>query len=1809
MTFLIIFLINQFTQPYDIKTYVTSDGQYILYARTYQGNIISIDSIIPVSKYLDRGLQKKNQKLLLKELQSDIIQKGGYANKGIFGTFEVPLPKGGFSDFMGETGKLDVGGYVKITLGGSETFYSNLPAEQQRTSLLPELTMEQEMAINLDGEVGDRMKVFIDHNSTRVDESQNKIRVTYKGKEDEILQEVEGGDTQLSIPGTSYTGDIPSHQGLFGIKSTSKVGPVDIVAIASREQTQMSEQVIEGGTESLPDTIWSKDYAKRQFFWLGTSDSIIELRVYIDDGNAANNNNGITRYAYSYLDLNDDNIPDDTTEKEEGYFTLKYEGADMDYQFLGRRVNIIELKSGLYNNFEALGVYYRKINSQNREDTVGFIGSDTLRLKLICPRSFKQTSSTWRYYELKNYYQITNPGANIDTLKIFHEIPNGIDEDKYQGKTLINILGIDSDNNSEIDPYLGQGGFDRGRGLLIFPDSMPFINPNLPEPDTEIYHNPYYIIGGGKYYIYTKSIQVKRTFTLPPNTKRVRVYVNDIEMDSTKYIVNYDENKLEFLRPISSTDRIRIQAEYSPLFSAAQKSLIGLRANSKIFGEGTLGSSFFYRSESYQMAPYEHIRLNEEPFNRMVLETDFNLPGKVPYLTEIVDRLPLLQTEVESKFNINFEGAYSFSNTNSRSSVYLDDFEATTISNSVSLTKGYWHLCSRPVNQDTGNFAKKKIVWYNPPSGKTFQMEDIYENPTDPHAIAEVMQVQFIPDNYQSFAGLTQYITSTNLEECENIELIVKGRGGKMHIEIAEDISEDQLRRNKNGQFVGLTTLEDEDNFPRNFSWDANTEDRGLDGVIGNDASSIAGDDGNDDYKEDDYTGGINGTEGNRIWDTEDIDHNSIFNLSNNIYHSYSVHLDSSRFLVEGGLKSGWKMFRIPMKDSLARDTVFGILDWHNIKFVRIWFDNFARSETIYIHKLNLTGSRWKNYGIVTNDSLNPIDSTEKFTITPVNTETHTYYKPPYPLPIDPSTGKTINEGGLEFNVANIKENHTCIAYRRIETNEDYRAYDTLEFYFLASHSNPQIALRFGSDTNYYEYKTDFQSGNSGYNNWRKYQVVFAKFLELKKITRGVGRLTQGNYTVSGNPSLSANAFFEIRVTNNYTTPLTDTLWFNDIKLVSPKSEIGKTFRSNGSLNIADLSNISFSYAESNGKFKRLSESKDISTQGPGRNYGVTTGISLDKLLPQDWSFSIPLGLSYNRSIQEPRFSSFIASDIELDDSSRILERSTSTVKGYNLGISKTNSKNWFMKQTLDNLSFNNDRTISITNGARNCDTTDIRNYRSSYTIGPKAVVKILKQSISLAPQKIIFGALYTDNIMKSYYRDSLNQNFIVYPGYPQRRRTLNPNFSADYSPHPIISTSYNFSETRDSVSERRRFGEEVGRVQTFNSRIAKDLVIINPSLQFSSNYNEDHRFEMREPEDVRGISNGSIITISGIADVKKFIKFFTKLRDESKDSLQVPGSPLWVLKQIENFVSYLQNPNINFSHQKASGYLSKIRPGLNYQWGIVDTIPSDQIAPNSYSSRSINDNFGINSGINYKIVAFGTGYSKQIGRSIGYSGSENKTITNSYPDATLRISGVEKLPFLKKYTHTSSINTGFNQNYQKTYTVNPDTTPELTSDSKSVSLNPLLGWQANWKRGITTNTSINYSETESHQYLSEFINPSKSINWGGSFSFAYTFSAPKGISLPLLQGIKFASNLTTSVTYSYNRSISYSASLENPNYLDLDNPVNDNENTTVDISLSYNFSASVTGGATLNYSRNRDRIFNNNYRRVGLNLWTNINF
>jgi hypothetical protein len=1800
MNFIIpILLFAQLLNPYEQRVFFTADGDIAVFARYFQGELMSIDSVKSINDYLDQSIMMHNRELLLQRLKQDIIQQGGYANKGLFGTFEIPLPKGSFGEFMGETGKLDVGGHVKITMGGSKTFLEDLP-DNQGSSWLPELEMKQEMAVNLDGQVGDRMRVFIDHNSERVNESQNKITVTYTGREDEIIQEIEGGDTQLSIPATNYTGDIPSHRGLFGIKSTAKLGPLDLVAIASKEQTQTEEIEIEGSIQAASDTVWAREYQTRRIFSIGLPDTgavIRDLRVYVDDQSPQNNTVEPTYWGSAYLDINDDNIPDDQgnpTNSDSGYFSRKTEGFG-DYYLYDPARQVIELNYSMAEG-QVLGVYYKKIIGIDTFE-VGRLPStadSTIQLKLLCPEDRDTTSATFGY-ELKNYYQVASRGSRLDSLKIYYQTSGGDHQDRQGDVPYLELLGLDANpRDGRVDENIV---YYSSRGLLIYPDAEPFASSVLNNPTPEIYRDPTFT-GTGDYYMFAKTLEAKPVYNLPANVETVFVYVDEqLQTQGEDYHVDYDAGKLEFMKPILPNQRVRIKAEYAPFFSAAEKSLVGMRGTLRPFGDAMLGSSFFWRNESY---PAEHVRLREEPFNRMVWEVDFTLPQKLPFITRVVDWLPLVSTETESKLNLSFENAYSISNLNAKGEVFLDDLESTTIvSNDVSINRTSWSMCSKPAGRDTSDFTQTRLVWYNPRDRERLQASDIYEDPIDENEIADVLSMTFTPDDSLSYAGLTQYIYTEDFEEIENLELIINGAGGRVHVDFAQDINEDQLRRNQDGELTGYGTFQDEDK-NKNFVWTQDDEDTGLDGVYGDDGTDQDTlDDGNDDYAAYDSTGRINGTEGNRIWDTEDLNRDGTLGGEDR-YYSYVIDIDSGSFQIDAGLREGWKMFRVPIKDTLNQDTVVGQPDWHNIKYVRIWFDNFTEPETLLLFRLSATGSRWKNYGIV--GGRQPPLQSESFTLAPVNTKTNTNYLPPYPVERD-EFGQVRTEGGLELRLKDIEEHHTCVAHRKTDNNEDYRAYDTLTFYLHANNSNPLVSLRIGSDSlDYYEYTTDFASGEIGYNQYRSFRVAMVQFLDLKKekIEEDVDTMTAGEYTVVGNPSLAQNKFLEIRLTNAFVTPLTDTFWFNDVMLVSPKSDVGRILRSNGSLNFADLAHVNFAYDESNGRFKRLSESKEISTNGASRAYLVSTTVSLNKLLPDDWYFSVPVTYSYRNSESNPRFW-YNANDIEVSGADADVLKRTTVIKSFSTAFSKTNSKHWLLKNTIDRFAVSYDRTQQYTRAEQDSNSTDNKVYRSSYNLDPRWNLKVLNQTFSLLPKNISLSATYTDHLVETFFRETVTDTFRESDLGTRHNRTLTPVVSVVMSPHQIVNATYTFNQVRDSVDTRGRFGEEVQRNQTINASLAQNLKIISPRLYYNATYTEDHRFELRQAEDLRNVTNTGRYGIDATVNITTFLRLIGRLRDESQDSLMVTGSPSWFLKQIDNLAKYISNPTVNYSRQRNSSYLNTtVRPDIAYQWGLVDSLPPEDIAVGSYPGRGMTDTYGVNSGLNIaQLFSLSGGYSGAVNR-IFYYDKEVRTESAAYPNASLRVSNLHSLPFLKRYTRNSSLMTSFNQLYDEKYEIVDDSI-SLISESRTINLSPLINWQTTWLKGISSQIEVTYTETKAKEYDVVDTLPSRRVSIGGSVNFSYRFSAPRGLGIPLLKGLKFASNMSLSLGASYNRTKNYRR--------DLEIPINDSSTLGVNAGLSYDFSSSITGGATVDFTQNRDYNADQDTRRVGMNFWVNINF
>ncbi len=209
----------------------------------------------------------------------------------------MPLPEP-LARALGSGANLKVRGSERITFGGQTSYVVDaLDQESGPPSRWPQLDMEQRLTVNLEGTIGDKIHVYVDHRSggdSFGTGKTNQIRVRYEGDEDEIVQGIELGEVNLSLPGTEFVSYSGSQEGLFGAKVTAKVGKLDIVSIASKEEGKSSGASFTGTSEA--DSIAINDVSyKRGTFYAIDSDvlrysnvSLQSVQVFVDDRNGAN---------------------------------------------------------------------------------------------------------------------------------------------------------------------------------------------------------------------------------------------------------------------------------------------------------------------------------------------------------------------------------------------------------------------------------------------------------------------------------------------------------------------------------------------------------------------------------------------------------------------------------------------------------------------------------------------------------------------------------------------------------------------------------------------------------------------------------------------------------------------------------------------------------------------------------------------------------------------------------------------------------------------------------------------------------------------------------------------------------------------------------------------------------------------------------------------------------------------------------------------------------------------------------------------------------------------------------------------------------------------------------------------------------------------------------------------------------------------------------------------------------------------------------------------------------------------------------
>jgi len=173
----------------------------------------------------------------------------------------------------GEATSIRISGTERIRIGGQSTVRDDFIGNeiQQSQSLFPQLELEQSLRVNLDGQVGEKIKVRVSHDSQRVGSESTEIRLSFEGDEDDIIQTIRAGNIDVTLPGSGLLGVGASRGGLFGLKLTGAVGPVDYTVLTSKEEATQESRTFSqsGGSREEEEIVISDvDYSRGRFFRL-----------------------------------------------------------------------------------------------------------------------------------------------------------------------------------------------------------------------------------------------------------------------------------------------------------------------------------------------------------------------------------------------------------------------------------------------------------------------------------------------------------------------------------------------------------------------------------------------------------------------------------------------------------------------------------------------------------------------------------------------------------------------------------------------------------------------------------------------------------------------------------------------------------------------------------------------------------------------------------------------------------------------------------------------------------------------------------------------------------------------------------------------------------------------------------------------------------------------------------------------------------------------------------------------------------------------------------------------------------------------------------------------------------------------------------------------------------------------------------------------------------------------------------------------------------------------------------------------------
>lgn len=931
----------------------------------------------------------------------------------------------------------------------TDTSYITSDITQPKSRVIDSgITQNRIIQLHLEGQVNDRVRVYIHHDST-ADEKDNIYIVEYKAiEDDEILREAHIGNILVSVNNSKYAVYDSGSRRALGFDTTFQKDDLRVKMFGSIFEAESEEEHFTGSKAAGNTVLREYQYLKNRYY---------QIEPFIRYDNAASpplissaSNAYENLITFSSAPADPSSYRPYAVNIEPGSFSLYYDDQIMTNNEGSQQ---LQLDGGMYTKL-----------ASGRDYRINFLTGEIEFLIDPLP-----DSRIYALYTLSNGRSSADPSVRTDVFPgknfVFIKYGTALSEDPgrdyswdsdkngdgvlnydiYERRSVyftgskrlseedfnLTIMKERSPLTSSERAQLGKYQVEFDSGLISFYLREPF-RPLLDQRTADKLYTEsvagdayrYSLISLYlNYYSGERSYQLKHTNIVEES---VIVRVNGRKIDSSLYTLDAEDGLLEFDDPnnpyIGDNTTIEIRYEYAPFAGGANAFLGGFRTDYKINHNLSVGGTLLYStSPMVETIP----SVGNEPEANLVLEADSTVyfgPAKLKRLASRITGKPVRNMPFD--FNGYYEIAHSRLQTNTFGKAMVEDMEESEEITSVPLSEKEWILSSLPSDFTQQQRAKLFYKYYRPLSaldtlkGEEFSPYEVdYSTKPGPYNIAESHQEEADLDGGQSLvldfnfesgdrcaSVVTRKLADGTLDfsGLQYVEFYYKAAEGNGQVRLSVDVG--KINEDSDGDSI-LDTEDTNLNNVLDYDPDRGVfEDRGyLFNPAGEEQTRVGS--GPRLSSE---------TKGDGVLTSEDINRNGMLDTLENVITFPGVSERSAAY-IDGNpsltnltvnlADSGWKkaVIYLDRKDETLSSSAISCLSSVNAIRVNVESDS-QQSGIIYISGIKFIESSWKDIRI--NGVRN--EDPERFKVSLVDSYNDTEYRENSFLQLSPEDYKNL---------------------------------------------------------------------------------------------------------------------------------------------------------------------------------------------------------------------------------------------------------------------------------------------------------------------------------------------------------------------------------------------------------------------------------------------------------------------------------------------------------------------------------------------------------------------------------------------------------------------------------------------------------------------------------------------------------------------------------------------------------------------------------------------------------------------------------